>query len=86
MKCRLIIDINRCKGCELCIGVCSRHILSMASGLNPSGVHFPQISSDHECSGCRYCAILCPEAAIEIEKLAAIREPKQSAAPQKKAT
>lgn len=69
MSFRLTIDIDRCKGCELCIGVCPRHILSMSAPLNASGVHFPQTNPESVCLGCCQCAILCPEAAIEIEKI-----------------
>lgn len=69
MKFRLIINIDRCKGCELCIGVCPRHVLGMSTALNISGTHFPQVLLDHDCTGCRQCAIICPEAAIEIEKI-----------------
>ncbi|MBU4198389.1 MAG: 4Fe-4S dicluster domain-containing protein [Verrucomicrobia bacterium] len=69
MSFRLTIDIDRCKGCELCIEVCPRHTLAMSATLNTSGVHFPQINPAHDCLGCRQCAILCPEAALEIEKI-----------------
>ncbi len=67
---RVIIDSERCKGCELCVGVCPRHVLGMSATLNSAGVHFPETLIAADCIGCRLCAIICPEAAIEIEKLA----------------
>lgn len=70
MSFRLTIDIDRCKGCELCIAVCPRHTLAMSATLNAGGIHYPQITPAHDCLGCRQCAIICPEAAIEIEKIA----------------
>ncbi len=62
-----MIDLERCKGCELCVEVCPRQLLAMAKALNAGGSHYPQISAPKDCSGCRRCAIICPEAAIEIE-------------------
>jgi len=71
MKYRIIIDTDRCKGCELCIGVCPRHVLKMSTDLNQTGAHFPNVLPAHDCIGCCQCAIICPDAAIEIEELAA---------------
>ena len=71
MSFRPIIDIDRCKGCELCLGVCPRQVLAISKSMNTSGSHFPQTVPGRECSGCRQCAIICPDAAIEIEKIAA---------------
>jgi MinD superfamily P-loop ATPase len=45
----------------------------ISKSLNASGWHFPEIAPDHECAGCRLCAIICPEAAIEIEKITGLR-------------
>ena len=62
------IDKERCKGCELCIEVCSKSLLSMSSAINSKGAHFPEISSQDDCQGCLQCSIICPDAAIEIEQ------------------
>ncbi len=67
-KHRVIIDRQRCKGCELCVAVCPRQILSMAPQFNRQGTHYPLVRANGECIGCCLCAIICPEAAIEIEQ------------------
>ncbi len=57
----------RCKGCELCIGVCPRKCLVMAKALNVRGfrpVGFDESSG--ECSGCMNCVLMCPDMAIEV--------------------
>jgi 2-oxoglutarate ferredoxin oxidoreductase subunit delta len=58
---------NFCKGCELCIGICPRHVLTLSKHVNKSGLHYPEANCQL-CTGCRQCAIICPDAAIEIYK------------------
>lgn len=65
-KLRVSIDRERCKGCELCIPVCSRHLLTMSDALNRKGYHVTETARAKECVGCLKCARMCPEAAIEI--------------------
>lgn len=63
---RVSIDRERCKGCELCIPVCPRHLLIMTATLNRKGYHVSEFAHAEECLGCLQCAHMCPEAAIEI--------------------
>ena len=66
--CKPIIAHERCKGCALCIGACPKGILSMSSHTNGQGVHFPVCTDEAKCIACAFCAIMCPDVAIEIEK------------------
>ena len=68
---RVSIDRERCKGCELCIPVCPRHLLTMTAALNRKGYHVTETThaDAEECLGCLKCARMCPEAAIEILKV-----------------
>lgn len=63
---RVSIDRERCKGCELCIPVCPRQLLTMSAALNRQGYHVTETTRTGECTGCLKCARMCPEAAIEI--------------------
>lgn len=65
-KFRVSIDRERCKGCELCLGVCPLKLITMATALNRKGYHFAETARPEECLGCLKCARMCPEAAIEI--------------------
>lgn len=67
MKFKILIDKERCKGCELCISACARAVLKMANGLNSKGCHFAKVQKQNDCTGCQQCAEICPDAAIEIE-------------------
>lgn len=64
---RVVVDRERCKGCELCIPVCPRQLLALSSVLNGHGCHYPLAQEGKDCIGCLKCTVMCPEAAIEIE-------------------
>jgi 2-oxoglutarate ferredoxin oxidoreductase subunit delta len=69
MRFRLRIDKERCKGCVLCVVACAKGLLHMARGFNERGQHYVEESTGDACSGCKNCADMCPEGAIEIEKI-----------------
>jgi 2-oxoglutarate ferredoxin oxidoreductase subunit delta len=62
---RIVIDIERCKGCGLCVTVCPKKGIVISKKSNKSG-YFPAQKMDAECTGCAACAIVCPDAAIEV--------------------
>lgn len=63
-----VIDSERCKGCELCIGACPQHILVLSDGFNRQGVQYPVCIDESKCIACKFCAIICPDMAITILK------------------
>ena len=64
---RIIIDIERCKGCGLCITVCPKNGIAISKKSNKSG-YFPAQPSNTDCTGCAVCAIVCPDVAIEVRQ------------------
>jgi 2-oxoglutarate ferredoxin oxidoreductase subunit delta len=62
------IDIERCKGCELCINNCRFNVLKMANKSNSNGYRYPFVTNPSICIGCTYCALGCPDVAIIIFK------------------
>ena len=64
---KLKIHKERCKGCELCIGVCPKHILYISEEVNKKGTHFVVIKSPEKCTKCGLCVMMCPDCAIEIK-------------------
>jgi 2-oxoglutarate ferredoxin oxidoreductase subunit delta len=60
----VVIDIERCKGCELCITACPPRVLSMSAGVNGAGYHYPELAEG--CTACRACRDICPDFCFEV--------------------
>ena len=65
---RVTVDAERCKGCELCVHVCPRHVLGLTGRINSHGYHAAMVLHQEECIGCLQCSDMCPDAAIEIRQ------------------
>lgn len=61
----IIIDIEKCKGCELCIESCPEETIALSGTINQKGYRYA-ITVNHSCTGCANCAIVCPEAIITV--------------------
>jgi len=60
------IDSNRCKGCGLCVAVCPKKVLEIATDVNAKG-YFPAYQARPEdCIHCALCCSMCPDVAITI--------------------
>ena len=64
---KLTIQTEHCKGCGLCVEVCSQGALQLASRLTRKGNHPVELKSE-SCTGCTNCALVCPEAAITVSR------------------
>lgn len=60
------IDLEGCKGCELCIPACPPKVLTMSSEVNAMGFRYPQLHAG--CTGCRACLDVCPDFVFEVYK------------------
>lgn len=64
------VDIEKCKGCNLCVTACPTSTLSLqASEVNNRGYHFAYMSAPDNCTGCCSCAWVCPDACIEVYRV-----------------
>lgn len=59
---------NYCKACGLCIAACPKEVLQIGSAVNEAGYEIAEMKDGAECIGCKMCAEMCPEAAIEVYK------------------
>ncbi len=65
----LHFDRDRCKGCELCVSVCPKHILALdMDSTNVKGYHPAAAKDPSGCIACASCAKICPDSVISIEK------------------
>jgi 2-oxoglutarate ferredoxin oxidoreductase subunit delta len=76
MRGTIAIDINRCKGCELCTVVCPKGIIEMAEQFTPRGYRPARlvdpilVAPNAGCTGCLLCSTICPDAAITVYRQA----------------
>ena len=72
---RIIINEERCKGCEICIAACPPAVISLAGHINSRGYR-PAFLLDpaHLCTGCALCAVVCPDVAITVFRDLALKK------------
>jgi 2-oxoglutarate ferredoxin oxidoreductase subunit delta len=66
---KVVIEANRCKGCELCIHVCPPKVLALSPMLNTRGFHPAVLVDEARCTSCAVCAMVCPDTAIAVYKM-----------------
>ena len=63
----IIIDIDRCKGCSLCVEACPLNLLHIAMRkVNIKGYPYVEQVNEMSCTGCANCSIVCPDACISV--------------------
>ena len=63
----VIINEERCKGCDLCVVACPVDVLSLQpKEVNKRGYHYAYPKDPEKCIGCAACATVCPDGCIEV--------------------
>ena len=63
----VVIDVDACKGCDLCIDACPPGVLVMTEEtVNGRGYRFPLLSEG--CTGCAACSQVCPDFVFQVYK------------------
>ena len=66
VKGAVVIDIEACKGCDLCVVACPTDVLILDKQVNSKGYN-PAIPINHNaCTGCKICALVCPDMCITV--------------------
>jgi len=59
------IDVEACKGCDLCVAVCPPNVLVMTTDVvNRRGYRYPTLLPG--CTGCARCHQVCPDFVFEV--------------------
>ena len=68
IKGTVVVDTNRCKGCDLCVIACPTNVLTLGKEVNSKGYNYAQMNTG-ECIGCASCAYVCPDGCITVYKM-----------------
>lgn len=61
----IVIDIEKCKGCQVCIPACPQDVIAVSKNVNGKGYKYVESVND-ECTGCTNCAVVCPDGVITV--------------------
>ena len=63
----VVIDVEMCKGCDLCIDACKPGVLRMTTTtLNSHGFRYPELLPG--CTACQACSQICPDFVFQVWK------------------
>ena len=69
IKGAIVVDTERCKGCQLCIVACPKDVIQLAQKkVNGHGYPYAEPVFADKCIGCASCAIVCPDGCITVYK------------------
>lgn len=58
-----------CKSCGLCVQACPKQIITISKkNMNNKGYFVAEVVDMDKCIGCAFCATMCPDCVIEVEK------------------
>lgn len=63
---RIVVDIEGCKGCGVCVPACPTNVIQLAENVNGKGFHYAYMANEDACTGCMNCALVCPDAVITV--------------------
>jgi 2-oxoglutarate ferredoxin oxidoreductase subunit delta len=69
IKGAVVVNTERCKGCELCVVACPKDVLAMSKQVNTKGYNYAFPEKEEDCIGCAACGYVCPDACITIYKV-----------------
>ena len=65
----IVVDVEKCKGCELCTIACPTNVLAMSKEVNRKGFHYSYMENPEACTGCTNCAQVCPDTVITVYRV-----------------
>jgi 2-oxoglutarate ferredoxin oxidoreductase subunit delta len=63
----IVIDIEKCKGCGLCVEVCPQKVIELGNNVNTKGYFYADIIKE-DCTVCENCVMVCPDTVITLYK------------------
>ncbi len=69
IKGAVVVDKERCKGCNLCVVACPLKVLKLSKQVNTKGYNCAGQVVEDVCNGCASCAIVCPDGCISVYRV-----------------
>lgn len=69
IKGAVVINTDRCKGCDLCVVACPSDVLELGQEVNAKGYNYAQAIQPDNCIGCANCGLVCPDGCITVYKV-----------------
>lgn len=66
IKGAIVVDVDGCKGCGLCVEACPTEVISLSDNVNIKGYNYSNMTNPDACTGCSNCAIICPDGIITV--------------------
>ena len=63
------VDVEKCKGSNLCVVACPTNVLALAREVNGKGYNYAYMINPDACIGCANCGLVCPDSVIEVYKV-----------------
>lgn len=65
----IVVDTERCKGCNLCAIACPQDLIQLSHMVNRCGYNYATQINSQQCNGCSSCGIICPDACITVYRI-----------------
>ena len=70
IKGAIVVNTDRCKGCQLCIVACPKNVIALAQKkVNVHGYPYVEAVNPDDGIGCASCGIVWPDGCITVSKI-----------------
>ena len=65
----IVVDVERCKGCDVCVSNCPFDVLQLSKDVNTKGYTYSYMLNPDNCTGCTSCGYVCPDGCITVYRV-----------------